>query len=99
MQGSKARKTLSSTPSILFGQSKPIVEKSGDKGLISLDPALPEPTKIGLRLPLQESSSSPPAAPFAPVHGPQLALGGSPLGDHWVTSSCGCGELARGTKN
>lgn len=42
------------TATPLFGQSKPILEKPVDKGLLSLDPALPKPTKPRLHVPLQQ---------------------------------------------
>ena len=75
------------TAAPLFGQSKPILEKPGDKGLISLDPALPEPTKPRLRLPLQRQLTNSSSLCTSAC---------SPAGAGWVISSRG--ELARGTK-
>lgn len=72
------------TAAPLFGQSKRILEKPGDKGWISLDPALLSPPNPGCAS-LYGSSS--------------LCTGAcSPAGAGWVISSCGCKELARGTK-
>lgn len=61
------------TAAPLFGQSKPILEKPGEKGLLSLDPALPKPTKPRLHLPLQQQL----------MNSSSLCSGAG-----WVISSC-----------